>query len=89
MQLPNYCFYNGDTKKPVGFMLSDIVEDSESGRISFMISPDESMGVNVVRWKKDEDTNKIYDLQGRRILGQLDQLKRGIYVTHGNKIMVK
>ena len=89
MQLPNYCFYNGDTKKPVGFMLSDIVEDSESGRISFMISPDESMGVNVVRWVKDDDTNKIYDLQGRRILGQLDQLKRGIYVTHGNKIMVK
>ena len=87
MQLPNYCFYNGDTKKPVGFMLSDIVEDSESGRISLTISPDESMGVNVVRWKKDEDTNKIYDLQGRRILGQLDQLKRGIYVTHGKKII--
>lgn len=87
MQLPNYCFYNGDTKKPVGFMLSEILEDSESGSIRFTISPDESMGVNVVRWKKDDDTNKIYDLQGRRILGQLDQLKRGIYVTHGKKII--
>lgn len=85
MQLPNYCFYDGDTKKPVGFMLNDIIEDPESGSISFTISPDETTGMNDARWKDDNENCLIYDLQGRRIQGQL---KPGFYVTHGKKMLV-
>lgn len=85
MALPNYCFYHDDTPKPVGFMLTDITEDSESGSISFAISPDETTGMNDARWKNDNENSLIYDLQGRRIQGQL---KPGFYVTHGKKMLV-
>ena len=41
MQLPNYCFYNGNTVLPTGFILSNITEDTETGSVSFIVSPDE------------------------------------------------
>ena len=86
MQLPNYCFYDGNSKKPVGFMLSDITEDAESGCVSFTIAPDDASGINAIRWVRDDERGRIYDLQGRRIQGRL---KAGIYIADGKKIFVK
>ena len=86
MALPNYCFYNNDTPKPVGFMLTDIIEDSESGSIRFTISPDESTGIADVRWVDDDNSNQIYDLQGRKVQGRLGP---GVYIARGKKMIVK
>lgn len=86
MQLPNNCFYDGDTVLPTGFMLSDIIEDATTGNVSFMISPDKTTGIREVRWQKDDETGPVYDLQGRQIQGRL---KSGVYIAHGKKILVK
>jgi immune inhibitor A len=86
MALPNYCFYHDDTPKPVGFMLTDITEDSESGSIRFTISPDESTGINDARWNENDDTDQIYDLQGRKVQGRMDP---GVYIARGKKMIVK
>ena len=85
MQLPNYCFYDGDNLKPVGLMLSDITEDTD-GIISFILSLDETSGINVTKREKDAGRNEVYDLQGRKIQGHLPS---GIHVTHGKKISSK
>ena len=86
MQLPNYCFYNGNTATPIGFTLSGITEDAETGNVSFTIAPEEPSGINVVRWNHNDAQGPIYDLQGRKILGPL---KAGIYIIQGKKIVVK
>lgn len=86
MQLPNYCFYNGDTVLPIGLMLSNITEDEESGSIGLTISPDETLGIHEARWKKNDEDSPMYDLQGRQIHGRL---MPGVYVTHGKKIVVR
>ncbi len=85
MQLPNYCFYNGDTKEPVGFMLSDITEDAASGGICFTIVSDETTAALGTRGTADSGASTIYDLQGRRVQ---TPLKAGIYVVHGKKEQV-
>lgn len=86
MSLPNYCFYNGDTQKSVGFMLSNIIEDAESGNISFLISSDETTGITDVRKKENDDDCQYYDLQGRKVQGCLTT---GFYIARGKKIIVK
>lgn len=85
MDLPNYYFYDGDVQKPVGFMVSDISEDAETGNISFIISPDETTGINETRIQEDNRL-PIYDLQGRRVYGKL---KAGIYISHGKKMLTR
>lgn len=86
MQLPNYCFYNGNTVIPTEFTLSNITEDAQTGSVSFTIAPEEPSGINVARWNHNDVQGPIYDLQGRKILGPL---KAGIYIIQGKKIMVK
>ena len=86
MQLPNYCFYNNDATIPTGLMLSNITEDTESGCVSFTVSPEEPSAINVARWNQPDAQGPVYDLQGRRIYGAL---KSGIYIIQGKKILVK
>ena len=89
MDMPNYCFYNGEEKKPVGFMLSDICEETETGNISFTIAPDETTGIVPIengKLKIENETDEVYDLQGRRVYGRL---KAGIYITKGKKVVVR
>lgn len=83
MQLPNYRFYDGDSQKPVGVMLSAITENAESGGISLTLTLDDTSGMNLTRWRSDAGRNEVYDLQGRKIQGHRPT---GIYVTHGRKI---
>lgn len=83
MQLPNYRFYDGDSQKPVGVMLSAITENAETGGISLTLTLDDTSGMNLTRWRSDAGRNDVYDLQGRKIQ---DHRPTGIYVTHGKKI---
>ena len=83
MQLPNYRFYDGDSQKPVGVMLSAITENAETGGISLTLTLDDTSGMNLTRWRNDAGRNDVYDLQGRKIQ---DHRPTGIYVTHGKKI---
>jgi len=86
MQLPNYCFYDGETKKSVGFMLCDITEDTESGTVSFTVTPDETSGIHEAKRDHNNTQGPIYDLQGRKIQ---ELMKPGIYIIQGRKILVK
>ena len=87
MQLPNYCFWNGKTVKKTGFMLSSISEDTETGTVSFVVSPDDPSGVGEIEIMRNiEGATSVYDLQGRRIYGNL---KSGIYIIDGKKRFVK
>lgn len=87
MQLPNYCFYNINTVLPIGFMLSDITEDTEAGSVSFTIEPEETSAINKITRGHDDSESPVYDLQGRRI--ESSELKKGIYIIQGKKIVVK
>ena len=82
MQLPNYCFYDGETKKSVGCMLCNITEDTESGTVSFTVAPNETSGIHETRWNHDDVQGPVYDLQGRRVQGIT---KPGIYIIQGRK----
>lgn len=87
MQLPNYCFWNGKTAKNTGFMLSNISENTETGTVSFVVSPDNPSGIGEIEIMRNEGGAKsVYDLQGRRIHGNL---KSGIYIIDGKKRFVK
>ena len=84
MQLPNYCFYDGDTQKTVGYMLTDITEDAETGVVSFTISPDVASAMNDVRRQENDAATPVYDLQGRKVQGPL---KAGVYIVRGKKMV--
>ena len=87
MQLPNYCFWNGKTAKNTGFMLSSISENTETGTVSFVVSPDNPSGIGEIEIMRIIGGAKsVYDLQGRRIHGNL---KSGIYIIDGKKRFVK
>ena len=86
MQLPNYCFYNGNVQNSTGFMLSDITEDAETGSVSFAVTPDETSGIHEARRDHYDAQSPIYDLQGRQLQGPI---KSGIYIINGKKILVK
>jgi immune inhibitor A len=86
MQLPNYCFYDGNTQMPTGLMLCDITEDTENGYVSFTATAEETSAVNRIRWQQDNAESPVYDLQGRKIHSPLQP---GVYVIHGKKMLVK
>lgn len=87
MQLPNYCFWNGKTAKNTGYMLSSISENTETGTISFVVSPDNPSGIREIEIMRNiGGATSVYDLQGRRIRGDL---KSGIYIIDGKKRFVK
>ena len=83
MQLPNYCFWNGKTAKNTGFVLSSISEDTETGTVSFVVSPNETVGVNDVRYKMTDVGGKVYyDLQGRKVVNPT----KGLYIVNGKLV---
>lgn len=83
MQLPNYCFWNGKTAKNTGFVLSSISEDTEAGTVSFVVSPNETVGVNDVRYKMTDVGGKVYyDLQGRKVVNPT----KGLYIVNGKLV---
>lgn len=83
MQLPNYCFWNGKTAKNTGFVLSSISEDTETGTVSFVVSSNETVGVNDVRYKMTDVGGKVYyDLQGRKVVNPT----KGLYIVNGKLV---
>ena len=87
MQLPNYCFWDGSTSKPTGFKLDNISENEQVGTVSFVVTPDETVGIGEIEIMRNKGGAKsVYDLQGRRIHGNL---KSGIYIIDGKKRFVK
>ena len=87
MKLPNYCFWNGSTAKETGFMLNSISENEEAGTVSFVVSPDNPSGIGEIEIMRNiGGATSVYDLQGRRIRGDL---RSGIYIIDGKKRFVK
>ena len=86
MLLPNYCFYASDKQLSTDFKLTTIVEQEETGGISFLISKEETVSIRDVECNKTNLTATYYDLQGRPL--SMPQ-KPGLYVTRGKKILVK
>ena len=84
MQTPNYCFYDNDSICPTGFILSNITEDKETGNVSFTVCKESLSGIDTARSNKDESKSPLYDLQGRKIHGNI---KPGIYIKNGKKIL--
>ena len=83
MQLPNYCFWNGKTAKNTGYMLSSISENTETGTVSFVVSSNETVGVNDVRYKMTDVGGKVYyDLQGRKVVNPT----KGLYIVNGKLV---
>ena len=86
MQLPNYCFYDGEAMNPVGMKLSEITEDVESGNVSFTVSPDDATGIHEIAKESSGDRALIFDLLGCQWQGSL---KPGVYIIDGKKKVVK
>lgn len=85
MLLPNYCFWNDDEVKNVGFALSNISEDAETGTVSFAIVSGDAAGIDDVRWQTDKWRGPVYDLQGCKVVNPT----RGLYIVNGKKVVVK
>lgn len=84
MAWPNYCFYDGNTKTSVGYMLSGIAEHTETGTVSFSIV-DGTTGIECISTGFPPGGNrKVYDLQGREVMNPT----RGIYIVQGKKKVV-
>ena len=86
MQLPNYCFWNSTTAKATSFMLNSISENTETGTVSFIVSPDNPSDIDDVRWLKADGRAVIYDLQGRKVA---HPTRSGIYIMNGRKVVIK
>ena len=86
MQLPNYCFWNSTTAKATNFMLSSISENTETGTVNFIVSPDNPSDIDDVRWLKADGKTVFYDLQGRKVA---HPTRSGIYIMNGRKIVIK
>lgn len=85
MGLPNYCFYSGDTKQPVGLMLSGITENTETGAIS--IARDTAVHSVIGDAILTPLSSPVwFNLQGMRI----DQpTTKGVYIVNGKKYLKK
>ena len=85
MQLPNYCFWDSSKAKDVGFMLSNITENSEFGTVSFKIASNDATGINVIRSKMADVRGDVYNLAGQRVV----QPAKGLYIVNGRKVVVR
>ena len=85
MQLPNYCFYDGDNHLSTNFQLTNITEQAETGLISFFISKEGTSAISDVEHVKSEPAAPYYDLQGRPLS---TPLKPGLYISRGKKKVV-
>lgn len=90
-QLPNYCFYNGSTRRTTGFQLSSIAEQAESGAVSFTVAADDLSDIKDVRLAEHDGNPAVYDLYGRRLsplTSYHSPLKKGLYIVNGRKVIV-
>ena len=58
-----------------------------SSTSAFLPVKDSSMGIESLQWQKADDSSVIYDLQGRRYHNS--QLKKGIYIRNGQKVIIR
>lgn len=76
-QLPNYCFYSNDAI-PTGMMLTNIIEDDESGAVSFYVTAEGTTDINHhAKGNTVETREPYYDLQGRKVA----HLQKGMYIV--------
>ena len=75
-QLPNYCFYDGTSTKPVNIVLHQIEEEAD-GTVSVSIA--DPVGISEVIGQKPVATHRIYNLAGQRIIHPT----KGIYIVNG------
>ena len=61
------------------------VPDSESAVKGYTFRSDDATGIRCLTVSETSDANKIYDLQGRRVISP----ENGIYIVNGKKIVVK
>lgn len=61
------------------------VPDSESAVKGYTFRSDDATGIRCLTVSETSDANKIYDLQGRRVVSP----ENGIYIVNGKKIVVK
>jgi hypothetical protein len=55
--------------------------------LPFVIDLNNATGIEIVR--ADDDSQDVYDLQGRKITQQMSHLSKGIYIVNGKKQVVK
>lgn len=94
MELPNYCFYDGQKAKSVGYVLTGITENAETGTVSFSVAPDQTVGIaETVKPGTDANGMPVFDLQGRKVHEPSSlyrsPLTKGIYIVNGKKIVVR
>ena len=94
MELPNYCFYDGQKAKSVGYVLTGITENAETGTVSFSVAPDQTVGIaETVKPGTDANGMSVFDLQGRKVHEPSSlyrpPLTKGIYIVNGKKIVVR
>lgn len=82
-ELPNFCFYSGDTKNPVGHSLYNIKE--ENGAITFDYDKDSATGIGSPTPALSQEEEAWYTLDGRRLSGEPKQ--KGIFIHQGKKVV--
>ncbi len=85
-ELPNYCFYTGDTKEPVGHSLYNIKE--ENGIVTFDYDEDSTTGISSANGNVNDNGNGNYwyTLDGCRLSGK--PTRSGVYIHHGKKVVI-
>ena len=84
-ELPNFCFYAGNTttKNPVGHSLFNIKE--ENGVITFDYDEDSATGIGSPTPALSQEEEAWYTLDGRRLSGEPKQ--KGIFIYQGKKVV--
>lgn len=84
-ELPNFCFYAGNTttKNSVGHSLFNIKE--ENGVITFDYDEDSATGIGSPTPALSQEEEAWYTLDGRRLSGEPKQ--KGIFIHQGKKVV--
>ena len=84
-ELPNFCFYAGNTttKNSVGHSLYNIKE--ENGVITFDYDEDSATGIGSPTPALSQEEEAWYTLDGRRLSGEPKQ--KGIFIYQGKKVV--
>lgn len=78
----------GDTPHMMNQPITDI-EEHEDGSITFKFCGGDITAVNDVRNSDGIDNSSIFDMLGRRVSVDRNQLNTGIYIINGKKVLVK
>ena len=64
-----------------------LLSDAEGSTLD--VTDKEPTGVIEVRGKKDDMSNEVYDLQGRRIANGQQPTAKGVYIINGQKMVIR